>query len=151
MQRSWVIPLGTSRVSRPKHGVYTQFPAEYANKTPILTCTLEHPSRKKIFTSKDSHAKSFKTTNSTAKLYLEAMYRGEVLRGVSVIFCCVSTLYEIYKFLHKNQTQILLKYLYTKHNFYHVIMNKKRKEGSLSKHCSRNVLKRQVLIDSIIP
>ena len=33
------------------------------------------------FTCKDSHAKCFKTTNSTAKLYRGAMYRGEVLRA----------------------------------------------------------------------
>ena len=33
------------------------------------------------FTCKDSHAKLFKTTNSTAKLYRGAMYRGEVLRA----------------------------------------------------------------------
>ena len=33
------------------------------------------------FTCKDSHAKCFKTTNSTAKLYREAMYPGEVLRA----------------------------------------------------------------------
>ena len=32
------------------------------------------------FTCKDSHAKCFKTTNSTAKLYRGAMCRGEVLR-----------------------------------------------------------------------
>ena len=46
------------------------------------------------FTCKDSHAKCFKTTNSTAKLYRGAMYRGEVLsieiinntRGGIVIF-----------------------------------------------------------------
>ena len=31
------------------------------------------------FTCKDSHAKCFKTTNSTAKLYRGAMHRGEVL------------------------------------------------------------------------
>ena len=31
------------------------------------------------FTCKDSHAKCFKTTNSTAKLYRGAMYRGEVI------------------------------------------------------------------------
>ena len=30
---------------------------------------------------KDSHAKCFKTTNSTAKLYRGGMYRGEVLRA----------------------------------------------------------------------
>ena len=33
------------------------------------------------FTCKSSHLKCFKTTNSTAKLYREAMYRGEVLRA----------------------------------------------------------------------
>ena len=33
------------------------------------------------FTCKDSHAKCFKTTNSTAKLYRGAMYRDEVLRA----------------------------------------------------------------------
>ena len=33
------------------------------------------------FTCEDSHAKYFKTTNSTAKLYRRAMYRGEVLRA----------------------------------------------------------------------
>ena len=33
------------------------------------------------FTGKSSHAKCFETTNSTAKLYREAMYRGEVLRA----------------------------------------------------------------------
>ena len=33
------------------------------------------------FTCKDSHAKCFKTTNSTAKLYRGAKYRGEVLRA----------------------------------------------------------------------
>ena len=33
------------------------------------------------FTCKDSYAKCFKTTNSTAKLYRGAMYRGEVLRA----------------------------------------------------------------------
>ena len=32
------------------------------------------------FTCKDSHAECFKTTNSAAKLYRGAMYRGEVLR-----------------------------------------------------------------------
>ena len=36
------------------------------------------------FTCKDSHAKCFKMTNSTAKLYRGAMYRGGVLR---VCFC----------------------------------------------------------------
>ena len=36
---------------------------------------------KEGFTCKDSHAKCFKTTNSTAKLYRGAMYRGEVLRA----------------------------------------------------------------------
>ena len=67
------------------------------------------------FTYEESHAKCFKTTNSTTKLYRGAMYRGEVLRASSLIFCRVSTF--IKKFLHKNQTQILLEYLYTKHNF----------------------------------
>ena len=33
------------------------------------------------FTCKDSDAKCFKTTNSTAKLYRGTMYRGEVLRA----------------------------------------------------------------------
>ena len=33
------------------------------------------------FTYKHSHAKCFKTTNSTAKLYRGEMYRGEVLRA----------------------------------------------------------------------
>ena len=33
------------------------------------------------FMCKDSHARCFKTTNSTAKLYRGAMYRGEVLRA----------------------------------------------------------------------
>ena len=37
------------------------------------------------FTCKDSHAKCFKTTNSTAKLYRGAMYRGEVLPSFSVV------------------------------------------------------------------
>ena len=51
-RRSWVIPLGTSRVSRPKNGVLTQFQAEYVNKTRILTCMLEHLNRKKVLRAK---------------------------------------------------------------------------------------------------
>ena len=35
------------------------------------------------FTCKDSHAKCFKTTNSSARFYQGAMYRSEVLRACS--------------------------------------------------------------------
>ena len=41
-----------SRVSRAKHGVQTQFPAEYVNKTRILTCMLEYLNRKKVLRAK---------------------------------------------------------------------------------------------------
>ena len=43
---------GTSRVSRPKHGVQTQFLAECVNKTRILTCILEHLNPKKVLRAK---------------------------------------------------------------------------------------------------
>ena len=63
----------------------TQFLAEYVNKTHILTCILQHFKRKKVLSAmilmQNSHAKCFITTNSTAKLYPGAMYRGEVLRA----------------------------------------------------------------------
>ena len=51
-QRSWVIPLGISRVSQPKHSIKTQFLAEYVNKTCILTCMLEHLNHKKVLRAK---------------------------------------------------------------------------------------------------
>ena len=41
--------------------------------------------------------------------------------------------------------------MHTSKKYIHVIVKKKGKECSLSKHCSRNVLKRQILTDSIIP
>ena len=63
----------------------------------------------------DSHAKCFKTTNSTAKVYRGAMYRGEVLRACFRHFLHMQESSNFYTC--KNQTQILLKYLYTKHNF----------------------------------
>ena len=42
----------TNRVSRPKHGVQTQFLAKCVNKTRILTCMLEHLNRKKVLRAK---------------------------------------------------------------------------------------------------
>ena len=48
------------------------------------------------FTCKDSHAKCFKTTNSTVKLYRGAMYRGEVLRArFRPFLLCFHFYYEI--------------------------------------------------------
>ena len=66
---------------------------------------------------KDSYAKCFKTTDSTAKFYRGAMYLGEVLGACFRHFLLCFHFIRIDKFLHKNQTQILLKYLYTKRNF----------------------------------
>ena len=100
-------------------------------------------------TCKDSHAKCFKTTNSTAKLYRGAMYRGEVLRACFRHFLlCFHFFFQIStQESNANSTEISI----CKTQFLHVIVNKKGHEGSLSKHCSRNVLKRKILIDSIIP
>ena len=70
------------------------------------------------FTCKNSHAKCFKTTNSTAKRYRGAMYRGEVLRA------CFRHFLLCFHFLENleistqqstaNSTEISI---YTKHNF----------------------------------
>ena len=112
---------------------------------------LEYLNRKKVLRAKILMQNVFKWQIPPRNFTEERCIAGKFWERVSVIFCCVSTFKEIYKFLHKNQTQILLKYLYTKHNFQHVIVNKKGQEGSLSKHCSRNALKWQILRDSIIP
>ena len=69
------------------------------------------------FTCKDSHAKCFKTTNSTAKLYRGAMYRGEVLRACFRHFLLCFHFLGNLEISTQAQVQILLKYLYTKHNF----------------------------------
>ena len=103
-------------------------------------------------TCKDAHAKCFKTTNSTAKLYRGAMYRGEVLRACFrhflLCFHFIRNLQISTQESNANSTKISI----YKTQFLTCNSEKKRKEGSLlSKHCSRNVLKRQILIDSIIP
>ena len=75
------------------------------------------------FTCKNSHAKCFKTANSIAKLYRGAMYRGEVLKACfrtsfSVVFPLLRNQISTQEsnFYTRIKTQILLKYLYTKHN-----------------------------------
>ena len=104
------------------------------------------------FKCKDFHAKCSKTTNSTAKLYLGVMYRGEVLRvcfrHFLLCFHFIRNLQITTRESNANSTKISI------HKTQFLTCNnekKKRKEGSLSKHCSRNVLKWQILIDSIIP
>ena len=63
------------------------------------------------FTCKDSHAKCFKTTNSTAKPYRGALYRGEVLRGCvfpsfSVVFLLLRNLEISTQESNANSTEI---------------------------------------------
>ena len=99
------------------------------------------------FTCKNSHAKCFKTTNSTAKLYRGAMYRDELLRAFSVVFPLLRNFQISTQESNANSAEISI----YKTQFLTCNSDQKGKEGSLSKHCSRNVLKRQILIDSIIP
>ena len=80
-------------------------------------------------TSKDSLPKCFITANSTAKLSRGAMNRGEVLR----------TCFHL-DFYTSIKQYILLKYL----------MNKDGEEIFLSTYPTRNILKRKILIDSIV-
>ena len=67
------------------------------------------------FTWKGSHAKCFKTTNSTAKLYRGAMYGGEVLRACFRHFLLCFHFQEIYRNLqistqesNANSTEIFI-------------------------------------------
>ena len=80
-------------------------------------------------TCKDSLPKCFMTVNSTAKLSRGAVNRDEVLR----------TCFHL-NFYTSIKQYILLKYLYKTQLF---------KESFLSIYPTRNVLKRQILIDSI--
>ena len=74
---------GTSRVIRPKHGGICQQNTHFN-----MYARTSKP--QEGFTCKDSHAKCFKTTNSSAKLYRGAMYRGwsfeNVFPSFSVVF-----------------------------------------------------------------
>ena len=78
---------------------------------------LEHLNRKKVLRAKILMQNVLKRQIPPRNFTEERCIAVKFWERVSVIFCCVPTSKEIYKFLHKNQTQILLKYLYTKHNF----------------------------------
>ena len=71
------------RVSRPKHGILNSISSEIGQQNTHFNMYLYARTSKpqEGFRCKDSDAKCFKTTNSSAKLYREAMYRGEVLRA----------------------------------------------------------------------
>ena len=84
-------------------------------------------------TSKDSLPKCFITANSTAKLSRGAMNRGEVLR----------TCFHL-NFYTSIKQYILLKYLLK------YLMNKEGEGSFLSTYPTRNILKRKILIDSIV-
>ena len=71
---------GTSRASRPKHDL-NSISSGICQQNTHLNTYARTSKLQESFTSKDSHAKCFKTTNSTAKIYRGAMYRGEVLRA----------------------------------------------------------------------
>ena len=70
---------GTSRVSQPKR--LNSISSRIGQQNTHFNMYARTSKPQEGFTCKDSHAKCFKTTNSTAKLYRGAMYRGEVLRA----------------------------------------------------------------------
>ena len=104
---------------------------------------LEHLNRKKVLRAKILVQNVLKTTNSTAKLY-----RGAVLRACFRHFLlCFHFLGNLEISTQESSAQPTEISIY-KTQFLTIIVNKKGQEGSLSKHCSRNVLKWQILIDS---
>ena len=76
---------------------------------------LEHLNRKKVLRARILMQNVLKQQIPPRNFTEERIIAVKFWERVSVNFCF--HFLEIYKFLHKNQTQILLKYLYTKHNF----------------------------------
>ena len=106
------------------------------------------------FTWKDYHAKCFKTTNSTAKLYRGAMYRGEVLRACFrhflLCFHFIRNLQISTQESNANSTKISI------YKTQFLTCNSEQKEKgrffikTLLQKCF-NIEMFQILIDSIIP